>query len=378
MAKANSDREFVLFSFFSGSGMLDLGFEDEGYKVVFVNEISKSFLNAYRHSRLKLGYSEPKFGYQDVSIDEFLGVKQDLLRDYMQKCDKNATLIGFIGGPPCPDFSVAGKNKGSEGENGRLSLTYVNLIIALQPDYFLYENVKGLWKTLRHRKFYEDMKKRLHEAGYSTSEKLCNAIEFGVPQDRERVFLVGVRNDILEQGILFNNDLLNFGWTENSLYETQKVKNLLWADTSPFGENSSTGNKPPIENLTIQYWFDKNDVENHPNSDAYFQPRSGITKIKTIPEGDVSKKSYKRLHRNRYSPTAAYGNNEVHLHPYRERRISVAEAMAIQSMPKEFELPQGMSLTDMFKTVANGVPYLMARGIAKTLREYLENNTCKK
>ena len=100
--------------------------------------------------------------------------------------------------------------------------------------------------------------------------------------------------------------------------------------------------------------------------------------MRTVSEGDVSRKSYKRLHRYRYSPTAAYGNNEVHLHPYRERRISAAEAMAIQSLPKEFELPQDMSLTDMFKTIGNGVPFLLSEGIAKTIKSFLEDSACKK
>ena len=91
-------------------------------------------------------------------------------------------------------------------------------------------------------------------------------------------------------------------------------------------------------------------------------------------EGDDSKKSYKRLHRWRYSPTACYGNNEVHLHPYQARRISVAEALAIQSLPPEFELPAKMSLTDMFKSVGNGVPFLAAKGLATTINEFLYGN----
>ena len=93
--------------------------------------------------------------------------------------------------------------------------------------------------------------------------------------------------------------------------------------------------------------------------------------MQTIEEGDVSKKSYKRLHRWRYSPTVAYGNNEVHLHPYKERRLSAAEAMALQTLPKDFELPADMSLTDKFKTIGNGVPFLLANGIAKTIDDFL-------
>jgi DNA (cytosine-5)-methyltransferase 1 len=94
----------------------------------------------------------------------------------------------------------------------------------------------------------------------------------------------------------------------------------------------------------------------------------------SVDEGDDSKKSYKRLHRWRYSPTACYGNNEVHLHPYQIRRISVAEALAIQSLPKQFYLPDNLSLTAMFKTIGNGVPYLAAKGIAKTILDFLTND----
>ena len=126
-----------------------------------------------------------------------------------------------------------------------------------------------------------------------------------------------------------------------------------------------------LSKLTIQHWFEKNDVENHPNASHHFVPRAGLAKMKIIGEGDDRKKSYKRLHRWRYSPTAAYGNNEVHLHPYKNRRLSAAEALAIQSMPKEFYLPENMSLSNMFKTIGNGVPYLASLGIANTVSDFL-------
>ena len=101
--------------------------------------------------------------------------------------------------------------------------------------------------------------------------------------------------------------------------------------------------------------------------------KRGREKIEAIAEGDTSGKSFKRLHRWRYSPTAAYGHNEVHLHPYKKRRISVAEAMAVQSLPKEFVVLPTLSLSRKFKMIGNGVPYLMAAAIAKTLKEILED-----
>ena len=123
--------------------------------------------------------------------------------------------------------------------------------------------------------------------------------------------------------------------------------------------------------LTVQHWFTLNNVENHPNSKHCFIPRAGLAKFEVISEGDDGKKSYKRLHRWRYSPTAAYGNNEVHLHPFKPRRLTVAEALAIQSLPANFELPSTMTLSNMFKTIGNGVPYLAALGLAKSILNHI-------
>ena len=108
------------------------------------------------------------------------------------------------------------------------------------------------------------------------------------------------------------------------------------------------------------------------NADDYFTPKAGKAKMEVIDEGDDSKKSYKRLHRWRYSPTVAYGNNEVHLHPYKTRRLSAAEALSLQTLPKEFVLPPEMTLTDKFKTIGNGVPFILSSGIAKTIYDFLE------
>ena len=69
---------------------------------------------------------------------------------------------------------------------------------------------------------------------------------------------------------------------------------------------------------------------------------------------------------------ATYGNNEVHLHPYKSRRQSAAEALAIQSLPKEFELPSDMPPTHIFKTIGNGLPFLAAKHIAERVRAFLE------
>lgn len=153
-----------------------------------------------------------------------------------------------------------------------------------------------------------------------------------------------------------------------------EIKALPWPITDAFMAGSKTTCPEGVpESFTVEYWFRKNNVEHHPNASDYFKPHNGLSRMETVDEGDVSKKSYKRLHRWRYSPTVAYGNNEVHLHPYKLRRLSAAEALALQTLPKEFELPKDMTLTNKFKTIGNGVPYLLSSGIAKSIAEFLES-----
>lgn len=358
-----------IFSFFAGSGFLDLGFEKNGFVVEFVNEVHQSFMQAYQYSREKMGIKTPKYGYHTCDINDFLYEKKDNLISWINEARNNNSLVGFIGGPPCPDFSIAGKNKGRDGDNGKLSLSYTNLIITMKPDFFLFENVKGLWKTARHRAFFEELKNKMHKVGYITTERLTNALEYGAPQDRDRILLFGIKEELL-----INTSIDSFPWLKYQKYSLDTVKTMPWPNQTSFSCGSDYNCPPdiPIE-LTVEHWFRKNNVENHPNGKDYFTPRGGLIRMQTIQEGDVSKKSYKRLHRWRYSPTVAYGNNEVHLHPYQERRLSAAEAMSLQSLPKDFELPPDMTLTDKFKTIGNGVPFVLASGIAKTIFDFLSS-----
>lgn len=370
-----------IFSFFSGAGFLDLGFEAlDLFKIIFVNEFHPPFMEAYKFSRQKMGLEEPLFGYDTSDIKDIsIGNKLEILNSYVKKARETFGIVGFLGGPPCPDFSVGGKNKGEEGENGQLSGCYVNLICQTLPDFFLFENVKGLWRTKRHRKFYEILKIQLLNSGYLLTERLINSLEYGVPQNRERIILVGFNVSFLQySGIVGKNEAeINkyFPWSQHIKYSLKDIYLKPWPSVTDFKENSVLDIPVGIEKeLTVEFWFEKNQVYEHPNSIHCFKPRAGITRFKTVAEGDDSRKSFKRLHRWRYSPTAAYGNNEVHLHPYKIRRISVSEALAIQSLPKEFILPSTMTLSNMFKTIGNGVPFLAAYGLANTLQDFILSN----
>lgn len=349
----------TIFSFFSGAGFLDLGFEKAGYEVAYVNEYHEPFLDAYKHSRSKLEHAKPLYGYDSRSIED---IRAEEFIPKLDQVREAGSLVGFIGGPPCPDFSVGGKNRGKEGENGKLSQVFVELVCKAKPDFFLFENVKGLYRTRKHRDFFEKMKGKLRRAGYQLHERLINSIEYGAPQDRDRIILLGFQDKTLPR---------SFEWL-GRIYPDRSAFEFKWPATTPFDPESVLlrPNGIPLE-LTVQGWFERNQVASHPNAKHCFQPRAGLTRFLSVDEGDDSKKSYKRLHRWRYSPTAAYGNNEVHLHPYEARRINVAEALAIQSLPAEFELPPNMTLSNMFKTIGNGVPYLAALGLAESIVNHL-------
>jgi DNA (cytosine-5)-methyltransferase 1 len=297
-----------IFSFFSGAGFLDLGFEHSGFHVSLVNEVCASFMKAYKYSRQQMNVDITACDFRLESIEVFLESKGsgELTQTLFQSRDKGS-ITGFIGGPPCPDFSVGGKNKGKDGSNGSLSKSYVDLICQQQPDFFLFENVKGLWKTTKHRQFYEQLKSQLQESGYILYDKLINTLDYGVPQHRERIILMGFC-------VNSNKRFLEmpFVWPEKNL----QTSIIEWPTKQIFQEGSvvEIPSNLPI-NLTVEYWFQKNKVDFHPNATHYFKPRAGLSKFQSIDEGDDCKKSYKRLHRWRFSPTACYGNNEVHLHP---------------------------------------------------------------
>lgn len=355
-----------IVSFFTGAGFLDLGFEDAGFEIAFANEFDPEFARGYLHAVSAMGRSAPRHGLHVGSIEDFLdGAAAQRLRQIVRQERASGRAVGFVGGPPCPDFSVGGKNRGAQGDNGRLTRVYFDLITEFKPDWFLFENVRGLFRTRRHREFFEEMRMQVRGAGYRTSERLINAIEYGAGQDRDRIIMVGRRGRI--RG---GTAELSTPWMEHTAFQRSVLSDVPWPSASAFGAPARRPKGVP-EALTVQYWFDRNDVVNHPNAGHCFRPRAGLKRFQTVDEGDDSRKSYKRLHRFRYSPTACYGNNEVHLHPTQARRISVAEALALQSLPPRFELPADMTLSDMFKTVGNGVPYLAARGLAAMMAEVL-------
>lgn len=348
-----------VISFFTGGGFLDLGFEQAGFNVCWTNEYDDDIADLYEH-----GMTTHRFATQSITAPMVRISSRESIGE-VSPCQIEAEAgvrgkeFGVIGGPPCPDFSIGGKQAGGEGERGKLTSMYAHYVIGLKPAFFVMENVPGLYTTAKHRQFLFSIIKRYEDAGYITDFKILNALNYGVPQDRNRLFIVGFRKDALRAlppGSPIEGKGLHgwFQWPDEP-YPMAKDK-YPWPGKKPFGIDP-VGGIPDIPHCLmvlnpLRY------ATYHMNSDEFFKPKSD--KFGQIDEGDVERKSCKRLHRYRYSPTACYGNNEVHFHPWLPRRLSVREALRIQTVPDTYVLPADATLSKKFKMIGNGVPVRLA------------------
>jgi DNA (cytosine-5)-methyltransferase 1 len=366
--------QIPILSFFTGGGFLDLGFEKEGFKTVWYNEFNEDFADMFQHAMTGLRKGENP-NAEEVTVSSKVSI-EDLRAGLVQFEAFDGPppeCFGVIGGPPCPDFSSGGKHRGHDGDHGKLSQTYIDMVCSLRPAFFLMENVPGLIRHRKHRAYFESLRAQLHNAEYVTDFITLDALGFGAPQHRKRVFLIGVSQNMWRKVRPGSTLPTADGWFPFPKPYFENALNYPWPSMSRFGAAPVCPKNIPEELMTIHWLKDVGIDSGMPNSDEFFVPYS--EKFKTVFEGDDSRKSFKRLHRYRYSPTACYGNNEVHLHPWEPRRLSVREALRIQTVPDEYILPDGKTLSAKFKMIANGVPVVLARAIAKSLMDFLTGST---
>lgn len=366
-----------------------MGFRSADFDIVWHNEINTDFITGFKHGHSKL------YGVNPNEINLFEGsietINKSLVRDSISSGLIENSDFGIIGGPPCPDFSNAGKNLGKDGENGKLTGIFVDIISDFKPKFFTLENVKGLIQKSTHRKYLADLLYKLSK-DYCFDIRVLNALDYGIPQDRERLFVIGFKKSFIFDKLgyaslidiekinlqliielkkikITNLDSFNwYDWPVNPLYANARER-FNWPQRTPYGQNPTKPNSIP-SNLLVQSSVFTPSIDDLANQNDVFKAYSD--KFNIIDEGDISGKSFKRLHRWRFSPTAAYGNNEVHLHPYKPRRLSVREVMRIQSVSDKFELPNSMTLSSKFKTISNGVPVVLAKEIAQSISNFIE------
>lgn len=354
-----------LLSFFTGGGLLDLGFEQAGFGIAWTNEFNPVFADMYEHAMTAWRRSVDPTASNARATNRKDVTHLRATRILREAFGKNRPeLFGIIGGPPCPDFSIGGRNGGRSGKHGRLTRVFVDRVCQIRPHFFVMENVPGLFRTKKHRQFLDSVIAELKEGEYAVDRAILNGLELGIPQDRERLFVIGFRKDVADGADL---DARTFGWFPWPKATYKNPKALPWPRIAESGSDPVRPEGIP-EELTV-YPLLVSDPEDFPNGKDCFAAHS--SKFQTRGEGDVYNKSFKRLHRHRYSPTLWFGNNEVHLHPWKPRRLSVREALRIQTVPDEYVLPDDAPLSAKFKLICNGVPCRMAEQLARAILGYL-------
>lgn len=334
MLSGNSDRISVV-SLFSGCGGMDVGFHgnfeflghkynDLGFKIVFANDIEQDACDSY----------EEYFKQKATCID---------IKKYL---DGNGIIPDcdvVVGGFPCQDFSLAGKREGFNTERGRLYEQMKRVIVLKRPMIFIAENVKGLTNLSGALEKIKNDFASIYP-GYRISDHLLMAADYGVPQTRERVIIVGVRNDC-----------------KTDFYPP--------SPTHAFDESNEDGRKPWVKAKVAidDLWGTEKKKKHLPNQDQYSQARNYGEHL----QGN------KPIKANFPAPTIRaehHGNIEFHYN--NKRRLTVRECARIQTFPDNFVFKGSGS--SAYVQVGNAVPPVLGWHIAKSVKNFIENEKKEK
>ena len=170
-------KDLKIISLFSGCGGLDLGFANAGFSLAYANDYDKDVVETFEKNH---------------------GIKMDSRSIIKVKSEEMPDCVGVVGGPPCQSWSLAGAMRGIKDARGQLLYEYARIIKDKRPLFFVAENVAGLISRTHLPEFLK-LIKLFEKLGYSVSYKLLNAKEYGVPQERKRVIVVGYRKDMRRQ-----------------------------------------------------------------------------------------------------------------------------------------------------------------------------------
>lgn len=338
-----------IMDLFSGVGGFSLGFEMAGYETIFAIDFWKDAIATYNLNRKK-----------DIAVHMDIA---NLTNEHLRKLKEEHDIEGIIGGPPCQGFSTVG-TRDINDERNHLYLEYYRVVKEIMPKFFVIENVKGLL-TLNNGMFKEDILNRFGELGYKISDpQVLNAADYGVPQNRQRVFFVGVLDGHFEYPEL----------DENKVSTLEALSDLPVLDKiEQYNEVYNYSCDPQNSYQSIMR-KNSNEILNH-NQTNHTQQTIDI--ISMVPDGGSIKdlppeywqvrkynKAFQRMNSQLPSHTIDTGHrNYFH---YSENRVpSVRECARIQSFPDDFVFIGTKS--SQYKQVGNAVPPLLAYKIAQKL-----------
>lgn len=323
-----------LISLFSGAGGLDLGFEKAGFDIVVANEFDKTIWETYeKNHKGKL----LKKSIKELSPEELPN-----------------NITGIIGGPPCQSWSLGGTSKGIKDPRGKLFFQYIRIIKEKQPLFFLAENVKGMLSK-KHKEAVNQILKNFSEIGYNVKIYSTNASNYGIAQDRERIFYIGFRKDL--------NVPFTFPMEKSTKVNLKdKIYDLKDKLVQPLGKNK---HNPDCIVANHEYFIDnfspifmsRNRVRNW-DERAFIVQASG-RQCQLHPQAPKMQKIGKDKFKFVDGKETQY------------RRLTIRECARLQEFPDDF-IFYYKDLNVGYKMVGNAVPVKLAYEIALEIKKALE------
>lgn len=327
-----------IVSLFSGAGGLDLGFHKAGFKTIVANELDKKICPTFR-----------------VNFPDVILIEGDIRN--VDSSEFPDDVIGIIGGPPCQSWSEAGSLKGIEDARGQLFFEYIRILRDKKPYFFVAENVSGMLAN-RHSEAVKEFLKLFDEAGYDVVYKLLNANDYDVAQDRDRVFYIGFRKDLM---------IHNFEFPAPCEHKPT-LKECIWdlKDTAiPAKEHNKTnGNACIVPNHEFfigaysPIFMSRNRVRGW-NEPGFTVQASG-RQCQLHPQAPKMIKVEKNLQK--------FVEGKENLY----RRMSVREVARIQGFPDNFKFIYD-DVNYGYKMIGNAVPVNLAYHVALQIRKYLNS-----
>ncbi|WP_295246384.1 DNA cytosine methyltransferase [uncultured Brevundimonas sp.] len=321
----------MLLSLFCGAGGLDLGFEQAGFDVGLALDRKADSVKSYNLNRTN----------KAARVKDLAGVS---VKDIDKLYGSTFRPTGVIGGPPCQSFSQANVNQRVGDIRTALPMTFADVVVALHArhpmDFFVMENVVGL--TLKkHVATLDAVEVKLKQAGFEIARLMLNAKDYNTPQNRPRLFLVGVNRRRFPT--VDPNTLVPPTSRTPTVRET--IEKL--GEPTHFARGVDMSSNP----VHVNHWCMA------PKSPKFHQD-GGV-------KPGVKGRSFKMLEWDAPSIAVAYGHREVNVHPSGRRRLSVYEAMLLQGFPKMYKL-EG-TLSSQIDQVSEAVPPTLAYAVASTI-----------
>lgn len=330
-----------VISLFAGCGGLDLGFKQAGFNIIWANEFDKSISPTYKYNH----------GTTILNTEDIRNIKIEDIPD----CD------GIIGGPPCQSWSEGGKGLGIKDARGKLFYEYIRIVLGKHPKFFVIENVRGILAP-KHREAFLDFTGLLEKGGYNLNIKLLNAANYKIPQDRFRLFIVGI-DKAFENKFKFPLENLNEKINLRQAIGDLPLTPRPFVNEIVQNENSQCLNHDYYNGPYDFKYMARNRVRGWDEVSFTIQAKAG--NIPLHPQAPKMKFISSTLRTFDKEKILSY------------RRLSIRECARIQTFPDSFRFMYH-KIKDGYKMVGNAVPPRLAKVLANEIMLCFKNNITHK